>query len=237
MPSPRITARSQRFGALAALLFAAGVAMIGSASAQEAEEDLTFEQKIIHKLLGGSSSDIEYRERSPLVIPPAAELPPPVTDSKLATSPAWPKDPDANRDRPSPRRVVRRGADDAFRESERALRPDELQQGRVARAPSREPANSVSVETEGRPLLPSEVSGGQDRQLHHLLPFFGKESQKSAEAAPTERPTRSRLTQPPTDYRMPAPNAPYAPPKESGTSWFRAMNPFDRGTCEAGAGC
>ena len=43
----------------------------GGAVIAEEDDELTFEQKIIHSILGGGSgAGIDYRERSPLVIPP-----------------------------------------------------------------------------------------------------------------------------------------------------------------------
>ncbi len=49
---------------------------------RQAEDEDTFEQKIIKNILGGLGVDvgrpgIDYRERSPLVIPPTLDLPPP----------------------------------------------------------------------------------------------------------------------------------------------------------------
>ncbi|MEA2935233.1 MAG: hypothetical protein QOD74_1879 [Variibacter sp.] len=215
-----------------ACLVAGALAAASHANAQSAEEEeLTFEQRIIHNILGGGSdSGIDYRERSPLVIPPAANLPPPAAGSGAEKTAAWPKDPDVARKRKTTR-SANTHAIDAVAEGERNLRPDELKQGKIARA-NNDPIYTGSVETAGAPIAPSELGG---KQLHQWFGLGGGNREK-IEAAPTERPTRSRLTQPPSDYRMAVPNQPYAPPKESGTSWFRAINPFDRGTCEQG-GC
>ena len=79
---------------------AAGSAGRG-ASAQQAQDDDedTFEQKIIKNILGGMGVDvgrpgIDYRERSPLVIPPTLDLPPPQAAGAAARNPAWPREPD-----------------------------------------------------------------------------------------------------------------------------------------------
>ena len=66
--------------------------------AQDDDED-TFEQKIIKNILGGMGVDvgragIDYRERSPLVIPPTLDLPPPQAAGAKAANPAWPREPD-----------------------------------------------------------------------------------------------------------------------------------------------
>src|SRR5262245_66552214 len=71
------------------------------AADDEEEDDKTFEEKIIEGImrgLGGTNMEnrgIDYRERSPLVVPPKLNLPPPgqATEAK-APAPNWPKDPD-----------------------------------------------------------------------------------------------------------------------------------------------
>ena len=42
---------------------------------------------------GETEYEINYSERSPLVVPPSRDLPPPVT-SRRCPRPNWPKDPD-----------------------------------------------------------------------------------------------------------------------------------------------
>ena len=43
------------------------------------------------------TSGIDYRERSPLVVPPKLDLPPPAGTSAEVKAPNWPKDPDEQR--------------------------------------------------------------------------------------------------------------------------------------------
>ena len=78
---------------LTACVCGALLALPVAASAQQAQDDDedTFEQKIIKNILGGMGVDvgrpgIDYRERSPLVIPPTRDLPPPQA-AGTATSP------------------------------------------------------------------------------------------------------------------------------------------------------
>src|SRR5438034_44206 len=65
----------------------------------------TFEQKIIMGILGGIGVDvgnkpgIDYRERSPLVVPPSRNLPAPQNAAAVEQNPAWPRDPDQRRRR------------------------------------------------------------------------------------------------------------------------------------------
>src|SRR5436190_793610 len=82
------------------LVTGAALLALGSAvQAQEADEDEdTFEQRIIKNILGGMGVDvgrpgIDYRERSPLVIPPTLDLPPPASAGLAASNPAWPREP------------------------------------------------------------------------------------------------------------------------------------------------
>src|SRR5947209_14213128 len=84
-----------------------------AASAQQAQDDDddTFEQKIIKNILGGMGVDvgrpgIDYRERSPLVIPPTRDLPPPQAAGTTTSNAAWPREPDRKivvRNRPNAR--------------------------------------------------------------------------------------------------------------------------------------
>jgi hypothetical protein len=94
----RMTMRALR---LAAIVL--GIGLVMSANAARAqdddEDDSTFEEKIIKQIMTGiggtnmENTGIEYRERSPLVIPPRSDLPPPAA-AAAAPAPNWPKDPD-----------------------------------------------------------------------------------------------------------------------------------------------
>ena len=123
-------------------LVALGIGLVvtsGVARAQEAEEDddRPFEDKIIEKVmtgLAGTTMDnrgIDYRERSPLVVPPRIDLPPPVTSAepKIAN---WPKDPDAARRKAAIARRKKENKDPI--EAARPLTPSELNAGRTASA-------------------------------------------------------------------------------------------------------
>ena len=87
---------------VAAILLGVGLVLgAGPVRAQDADEDdgKTFEEKLMDNLMSGlggkklEDGSIDYRERSPLVVPSKIDLPPPQTGRpKLA--PNWPKDPD-----------------------------------------------------------------------------------------------------------------------------------------------
>src|ERR1700676_4564597 len=90
--------------ALRRAVAALGVGLVitaGAARAQDADdEDKTFEEKIIEGIMagiGGTNMDnrgIDYRERSPLVVPPKLDLPPPAASTEDVKIANWPKDPD-----------------------------------------------------------------------------------------------------------------------------------------------
>src|SRR5262252_1248921 len=108
----------------------------GAARAGDDEEDdKTFEEKIIEGVMRGigatnmENRGIDYRERSPLVVPPKLDLPPPASAAEAKAPPNWPKDPDE----------ARRKAAIAARKKEkkdpvadaRPLSPDELNSVRM----------------------------------------------------------------------------------------------------------
>jgi hypothetical protein len=189
-----------------------------AALAQDDEEE-TFEQSIIRNLLGGGSKPgIDYRERSPLVIPPSRELPAPESAAAVAGTPSWPRDPDQRK------QAATRSAPaiDGERSAARHLRPDELRRGTTASRDTR-PHVTQSDNEQGRVLRPSEY--GETRQLFN---FFA--TQKAEAETFKGEPARTRMTEPPTGYRTPTPTQPYQAPKDAPGSWFKAFNIFDRGT-------
>src|ERR1700694_4247342 len=87
---------------LAVVALGIGLVMTAGAAraADDDEDDKTFEEKIIEGIMAGiggtnmENRGIEYRERSPLVVPPKLDLPPPAAASAEGKAPRWPKDPD-----------------------------------------------------------------------------------------------------------------------------------------------
>jgi len=184
-------------GALAVALVVAA----GAAARAEEDED-TFDTRFFKGILTGlglkgpqSDPAIEYHERSPLVVPPTRDLPPPETTGTVA-SPAWPNDRDVKR-RTATRKQPRTSynvEDDA-----RQLRPEELNQ-RPRTASRADPR--VGKDTSGQQLTPWEL-GFKGFSFGSL--FGSKE-----EVVPFERePERSSLTDPPVGYRTPSPRYPY----------------------------
>src|ERR1700738_2712464 len=89
--------------ALRLAVVALGVGLVmtaGAARAEDDEDDKTFEEKVIEGIMAGiggtnmENRGIDYRERSPLVVPPKLDLPPPASASREVKDANWPKDPD-----------------------------------------------------------------------------------------------------------------------------------------------
>jgi hypothetical protein len=76
---------------------ACGVAALtfGAGNGARAEEGVAFKNLMANMgILSPERDPIRYRERAPLVLPPKAQLPEPMTGGLAASNPAWPKDPD-----------------------------------------------------------------------------------------------------------------------------------------------
>jgi hypothetical protein len=203
MPQNRMTGRSgfAHFALGAAL---AALAMCSQASvARAGGDDISSQQSFADKFwstLGlknpaSTEYEINYSERSPLVVPPTRDLPPPV--SNTVTAPNWPKDPDvarrrAKKDDDAP--VIRQY--DAAAEADRALRPDEL--NNVSRDPR-------VVAAPGTP----EQSEPVNKPQRNLFDFSWLNPKKEEVATFTGEPPRASLTDPPPGYQTPSPDQPY----------------------------
>ncbi len=205
--------------ALRLAVIAVGIGLVMTAGAARAqdddEDDKTFEEKIIEGIMagiGGTNMDnrgIEYRERSPLVVPPKLDLPPPAAASNEVKAPNWPKDPDEARRKAA---IAARKKDNKDpREASRVLMPSELDK----RAPKKSTAGSDSVDQPGG--NPGANAVLSPSQLGYSGGFSGLFGGNKAETAPFKgEPTRESLTQPPSGYQTPSPNFAYGTgPKES----------------------
>src|SRR5258705_7110566 len=123
--------------ALRLAVIALGIGLVMTAGAARAqdddEDDKTFEEKVIEGIMAGiggtnmENKGIEYRERSPLVVPPKLDLPPPASASADVKTPNWPKDPDEQR-RKAPAAARKKENKDPI-EAARPLTPSELNKG------------------------------------------------------------------------------------------------------------
>src|SRR5882672_531720 len=122
---------------LAVIALGIGVVMTaGGARAQDDDEDdKTFEEKIIEGIMAGiggtnmENRGIDYRERSPLVVPPKLDLPPPASSAEIK-APNWPKDPDEQRRKAAI--AARKKEDKDPQKSARVLTPAEMAVGKTA---------------------------------------------------------------------------------------------------------
>jgi type IV secretory pathway VirB10-like protein len=197
-------------------------AKVSKAADDEAED--TFDTKFMLNLLTnmglrqGNEPGIDYHERSPLVVPPTRDLPPPESTSSALSNPAWPKDPDVQ----AKRKVKReqKNTVEAEEESMRLLRPDELaaQRSRTASASSSGAPVANPDATRASQMSPSQL--GFKGFSWDLKSFFDKEGT----AIPFEKePERTSLTDPPVGLRTPSPKYQYGsknrlePTREIGT--------------------
>jgi hypothetical protein len=135
--------------------------------------------------------EINYGERSPLVVPPNRNLPPPISTDR-PPAPNWPQDPDVRKRQAAAKEQVHVEGDRVIDEG-RPLRPDQLT--------PKQSANSVS-------------SGGDaietPRKNFFSFDWFKKEEYGTF----TGEPARASLTDPPPGYQTPSPDQPYGIPPE-----------------------
>ena len=201
---------------LSAITLGIGLVMtVGVARAQDDEDDdKTFEEKIIEGIMagiGGTNMDnrgIDYRERSPLVVPPKMDLPPPAGTTAEVKAPNWPKDPDEARRKAAI--AARKKAKPDPIEAGRILTPGELN---AARTTTHTPAAAGDSSLPGDPGANAILSPSQLGFTGFTNIFGGNK----AETAPFKgEPTRDSLVQPPAGYQTPSPNFAYGTgPKES----------------------
>ena len=203
--------------ALRLAVVALGIGLVMTAGAARAadddEDDKTFEEKIIEGIMAGiggtnmENRGIEYRERSPLVVPPKLDLPPPAAAAEVK-APNWPKDPDDARRKAAI--AARKKANKDPVEAARILTPSELAQVKGAKSSGGESVDQPG----GNPGANSILSPSQ---LGYSGGFSGLFGGSKTETAPFKgEPTRESLTQPPGGYQTPSPNFAYGTgPKES----------------------
>ncbi|MCP3386322.1 MULTISPECIES: hypothetical protein [unclassified Bradyrhizobium] len=168
------------------------------------DDDMTFEEKLIDNLMSGigaksmEKKGIEYRERSPLVVPPNLDLPPPAS-ADAANAPNWPKDPDEKRRKAAIAERKKAGNKQAeYLKNARPLSPAELDAHKTA-GPDKtvnDPAQPGS-NTNHPTMSPAELgyTGG-------LFKMFSNNKDESKQF--TSEPPRQSLTEPPPGYQTPS---------------------------------
>jgi hypothetical protein len=179
------------------------------------DEDDALDVRILRnvlKTLGlrrGDEDGINYRERSPLVVPPNRNLVPPSTARAPEKNPAWPNDPDVKRRKEAKikRNDQRRNVD--WDTESRALSPSALGgNNQKINGPGQPQPNNVDL---AGPMKPSEL--GYKGGLFSGI-FGGPKEEYQTFTGETPR---ANLIEPPTGYRTPSPNQPYGVGREKWT--------------------
>lgn len=171
--------------ALAALLAGCSSTTYGTGEAPE----LAMFREVSGGFGGDKKAAIDYQPRAPLVLPPKAELRPPVESAETAAA-AWPDDPDK-------RVAASRYGDPNDNNSRDDLTPEEVARLKPLAALSRDRRADDTDENEK-----STLALIRDRDA-------GKKFEAAlAEAEGTGTGERRYLTDPPEEYRQPAATAP-----------------------------
>jgi hypothetical protein len=200
----------------AALAAALGATVLigcsGSSLRAQDDEELAPDTKMLRgfmRALGlqreGDGAGIDYRERSPLVLPPSRDLPQPekTNADKIA---GWPDDPDVKqikqrKDAERKRKPYTEGVDD------RPLLPSEYNRSAPPSSRgARTDGPTKSAEEVSKPMSPMELGS-----KNIFNSFWAPKEEYTTFAS---EPPRGSLTDPPTGYRTPSPNQPYGVGKE-----------------------
>jgi type IV secretory pathway VirB10-like protein len=202
--------------------------VLGSATAVRAAEDDEAEDTIDTKFMRnfltnlglrqGNEPGIDYHERSPLVVPPTRDLPKPEISGGATANPAWPKDPDVQRQKKVKRE--RKGTTQAEQEDMRQLRPDELAAQRSRTASTSAASGPVPNPDATRA---SQMSPNQLGFTGFNWSWKGFWDKEGTSVPFVKEPERTTLTDPPPGLRTPSPKYQYGsknklePTREIGT--------------------
>jgi hypothetical protein len=221
----------KRFARLAAAGLI-GLAMAGTAApgarAADDEDDVAPDTKFLQNILHGlglrrpGEGGIDYRERSPLVIPPARNLPPPESGSITDKTAAWPNDPDVKRAKEirAQRKLPTRTVEDEWNPE----LPSQLGPRARGPVPGQQPSPGPYVD----PTAPSTQAELKTKSIFSSfgLGMFGVTKEEYATF--TSEPPRTSLIEPPAGYRTPSASQPYGVGKD--TAGPGALNPLDHAT-------
>jgi hypothetical protein len=209
------------FAATLGLAVVMGCAGTYAHAADDDEEDELLDVKIFRGIMKGlglrkDEPSIDYRERSPLVLPPSSQInvlpsPEDVANSKKAAN--WPDDPDIKkaklrREQERKRKPINPGVDD------KALSPSQMTEGRPTvggpTTPRGGEAPGKSLEGSAQPSTNAELGSKGFMSMFKTGMWAPKE-----EYVPfTGEPVRSSLIEPPAGYRTPSPTQPYGVGRE-----------------------
>jgi hypothetical protein len=209
--------------------------LVVTTTARAGDDDRTFSEKIMDGFYGtirGTNMDnrgIDYRERSPLVVPPTLDLPPPASaDAQVAN---WPKDPDERQRKaviaakkkaaPPPTRVLVTTAGALQAQPINIAPPVDPQAGTPPVPGTTRPA--YASDRNGTALTdpvydkPGDLFTGGAADLADSIGignWFGGGSSKPVQVEPGTEPARQALTQPPVGYQTVSPNYAYGEEKK-----------------------
>jgi hypothetical protein len=208
--SNRLSARVLR--ATFAAMIGAAVILGATGHAAWAEDDddgepVLLDTKIMRHIMQGlgwqrDQKGIDYRERSPLVLPGnSKELPKPAPRTPGAKTAGWPDDPDVKRakqrrDAEKNRKAYVEGVDD------RPLLPSEVNGKGPADRNKPTLLDSKSAEESEKPSTAAELGA---KSIFSKV--WGDKSQEYVTF--TGEPKRESLIEPPRGYRTPSPNQPF----------------------------
>ena len=183
------------------VMFATAIAFACASNARAGDYDdpsgVSFGSQIL-KAIGLPDPDhpeyeINYSERSPLVVPPNRNLPAPIATGKPPVA-NWPQDPDIKkRQADKSEKTILRANGDPVMDEGRPLRPDELiPKGSRSSAAS----SSPGIEPKQKSLFSFD--------------WFAKEEYGTF----TGEPPRASLTDPPPGYQTPSPDQLYGIPPD-----------------------
>jgi hypothetical protein len=225
-----------RIGFVGAVALATLVAVAPAKAQEDVEPNSIWnlEQRVWGTFMRGlglrdpNAPTIEYRERSPLVVPPTRDLPPPQAKATPKGG-AWPNDPDASKARKA-QEAKKKGlaATNARIENQgRPISPDELNRGTTTGSvPSnRSNAPAPGTDPDGRQLEPSALGyiGGL---FSGRAWGFGAYQEETGTF--TSEPPRTALTEPPPGYQTPSADQPYGTTKRIERTKVEAFDPAGR---------
>jgi len=237
MPQSSSTIRKLTRALLAVCAVAVVVAgSAGIARAQDdEEEDVPYDTKLFRSFMStmgfrrdGDGPGIDYRERSPLVVPPNLNLPPPETTPDKPNAANWPVDPDEKRRKEAIAARKKAAAQKRYlvEDEGRALTPKEMTPGAENQPRPAAAQGRSAKESEAGDRM-SVFDLGYKGDMFSLNSLFGKD--KGEVAKFQGEPPRANLTEPPTGYRTPSPAQPYGitADRKAGP---KAMDLYDRQT-------
>lgn len=186
--------------ALAAIIVCAATAVARAGDDDTQSSGGSLYDKFLQVIGISGGPNINYSERSPLVVPPTKDLPPPSANA-VPSVPDWPKDPDIARRARAKVKEKPHPHPDYVIESSRPLRPGELNVpggNTNARRDGASSGGGLNADYPERDYTPPKKS---------VFDLFNTSKQQYATF--TGEPARTSLTDPPAGYMTPSADQPY----------------------------